>query len=51
MKGDAEMSRLLNSSNSMNPLNKVLQLRRAEVLQLDYLTATLQNRSTATREV
>jgi hypothetical protein len=33
--------------NSSNPLNKVLPLCRAAVLPLDYLTATLQNRSTA----
>jgi hypothetical protein len=36
-----------NSTNSSNPLNKVLLLCRAAVLPLDYLTATLQNRSTA----
>jgi hypothetical protein len=33
--------------NPMNALSKVLLLCRAEVLQLNYLTATLQNRSTA----
>ena len=40
----------INSSNPINPsnpLNKVLLLCRAAVLQLNYLTATLQNRSTA----
>jgi hypothetical protein len=37
----------MNSTNSSNPLEKVLPLCRAEVLQLNYLTATLQNRSTA----
>jgi hypothetical protein len=33
--------------NPSNMLNKVLPLCRAAVLQLDYLTSTLQNRSTA----
>ena len=37
----------MNSTNPSNPLNKVLLLCRAEVLQLNYLTATLRNRSTA----
>jgi len=38
-----------NPTNSSNPLNKVLLLCRAEVLPLDYLTATLQHRGTATQ--
>jgi hypothetical protein len=37
----------INSINPSNPLNKVLMLCRAAVLPLDYLTAKLQNRSTA----
>jgi hypothetical protein len=37
----------VDSMNSSNPLNKVLPLCRSAVLQLDYLTSTLQNRSTA----
>jgi hypothetical protein len=39
-----------NPMDSSNLLNKVLPLCRAAVLPLDYLTATLQNRSTATQE-
>ena len=38
---------LSNSTNPSNPLNKVLLLCRAAVLQLNYLTATQQNDSTA----
>jgi hypothetical protein len=37
----------MNPMNPSNSLNKVLLLCRAEVLQLNYLTATPQNRSTA----
>jgi hypothetical protein len=35
----------------MNSLNKVLPLYRTAVLQLNHLTAKLQNRSAAAREV
>jgi hypothetical protein len=37
----------MNSTNPSNPLEEVLLLCCAEVLQLNYLTATPQNRSTA----
>jgi hypothetical protein len=37
----------MGSTNSSNPTNKVLLLCRAEVLQLNYLTAAPKNRSTA----